>query len=370
MKNLENKSINYIGDSNSSTLIFLNMNSNKIFILGIKILTIILTALLNGILIYIFGFSIKKKSFSNLIFLSIAISDFIIGSLSMTSQVILDNFEEWPFDKFSCLTSVYIQYAIPDTTILALLILAMHRYIQLKSHNVSEKINKLNLIKLFSAWIIPTSFWIGSICFFIVNNQFSTKKCNIEPSIKFKAIKVTLFGLLPLFSIIVLNILLMKGLNKKGKRFSSKRKIKKKEMDKEDTNSLIENQPVKTYTLVNNMVDAEHDYQHNHHDHNQITVSFNVVHSKRLKPHKRSINKDRRAFICIFALTLSIFCTQIIYLIMWPMPRLKNLEFLVNIFYKIGVWLSYLTSLTNPILLCFFHEKVKQEIYKFLPKCS
>lgn len=370
MNNFENKSIKYIGDLNSSTLIFSNMNSNKIFILGVKILTIILTALLNGILIYIFGFSIKKKSFSNLIFLSIAISDFIIGSLSMSSQVILDNLEEWPFDKFSCLISVYFQYAIPDTTIFALLILAIHRYIQLKSpFNVSERINKLNLIKLFSAWVIPTTFWIGSICFFILNNQFSIKKCNIEPSIKFKTIKVTLFGLLPLFSIIVLNILLMKGLNKKGKRFSTKRKIKKKEMDKEDTNSLIEHQPVKTYTLANNMVDAECD-KHDYHNHNQITISFNVVHSKRLKPHKRSINKDRRAFICIFALTLSIFFTQIIYLIMWPMPRIRNLEFCVNIIYQIGVWLSYLTSLTNPILLCFFHEKVKQEINKFLPKCS
>lgn len=193
------------------------ITNEKVLILIIKIAIISLTAILNGMLIFIYTISIKKRTFSDLIYLSIGLSDFIIGFMSMSTQSILDQFDdEWPFDKFTCFISIYLQYAIPDTTILALLVLALHIYVQLTSRSkVIESFNCKNLIKLICPWLVATLFWTVSIFIFILNNSYSIKRCNIEPNFIFKLIKVCVFGYLPLFLIILINFLSIKQLNKK-----------------------------------------------------------------------------------------------------------------------------------------------------------
>lgn len=77
-------------------------------------------------------------------------------------------------------------------------------------------------------------------------------------------------------------------------------------------------------------------------------------------------NRYKKIVCCILALTISIISTQVVYLSSWPFydPSKKDQKSFVNLFYFIGVWLSYLTSLFNPILLCFFNEKVKKHLKK------
>ena len=312
--------------------LLISVCSKSVIILVCKILSILLTACLNGYLILIFGYFFEKKTFSNLMFLSIAFSDFIIGTLSMTSQLLLDKLIEWPFDKVSCLFSIYLTYAIPDTTILALLILTAHRYFLLNSpFKVNESLTKFNLLKLFCPWIIATSFWIVSLSFFMRSGELSLQKCDIMPSVTFKLIKVTAFGFIPLLIIIAINVILIVGLKKKTKKFLIKRKAIRRKFGK----------PV-------DLVQEQGFIQRKNRP-----SSLNLKNLQYLKLMK----KDRRAAICIFALTMSIFLTQIVYLISWPLFHTKYI-------YKVGVWLSYLTSLTNPVLVYVFHEKVKCQIRK------
>ena len=197
MHTLTNLSYLPASTSDTSTIMLVMMaTSRRALILACKLVSILLTACLNGYLILIFGVFVKKKSFSNLIFLSIAVSDFIIGTLSMTTQLLIDIVEEWPFDKISCLVSIYMQYAIPDTTIFALLILTAHRYIQLKSPvQVNETLTKLNLLKLLSPWLIATTFWVTSLACLVNNGEWSLKRCDILPSFAFKTgmIKISIF---------------------------------------------------------------------------------------------------------------------------------------------------------------------------------
>ena len=320
--------------SNNSALqcnVSSTLSTRIVLIFGCKILSIIITACLNGYLIYIFGFILKKKTFSNLMFLSIALSDFIVGTLSMTSQLVLDYVIYWPFDQVSCLISVYLTYAIPDVTILALLILTTHRYILLKyPFKINEKLTKINIFKLICPWAVATSFWISSLGVMVKNGQWSAEKCDIMPSVNFKIVKVTLFGFIPLLLMIFLNVILIRGLKQKTRKFLIKRKaIKRKLRDKETF-------PFNERSLIDN------------------TSRLSSIHLKNLQ-HLKLMRKDRRAAICIFALTMSIFFTQIVYLISWPLYETLYV-------YRIGVWLSYLTSLTNPIFLYIFHEKVKHEL--------
>ena len=332
--NLRNTSNDYveIGSRNTSSRILL------IFVC--KIVSIILTACLNSYLIYIFGFVLKKKTFSNLIFLSIALSDFIVGTLSMTSQLVLDYVIHWPLDRVSCLISIYMTYAMPDTTIMALLILTFHRYMLLKyPFRVNENLTKVNLFKLFCPWVVATGFWIVSLCFMVNCGQWSMEKCDITPSVNFKLVKVTLFGYIPLVLMILINFIIIVGLKQKTKRFLVKRKAIRRKLivDKEGKRQIQENGLIQ-----------------NNNSNNGTKISS--IQLKNLQ-HLKLMRKDRRAAICIFALTMSIFFTQIVYLISWPLYQHLYI-------YRVGVWLSYLTSLTNPLFLYIFHEKVKHELYK------
>ncbi|CAF0904067.1 unnamed protein product [Brachionus calyciflorus] len=352
------------------------MISEKIFIISSKIVIIALTALLNVIIIYIFMAQIKRRTFSDYIYLSIGLSDFLIGFLSMSTQSILDQYDYWPFDRFTCFLSIYLQYAIPDTTILALLVLALHIYVQLTSHSrVIENFSLPNLLKLALPWLIASLFWTFSIVYFVLNKKYCIIKCNIQPDFNFKLLKSLIFGFLPLFLIILINILSIRVLNKKTKQLTYR---------KESTNGLVlkkfnQNSPfslassstsVRITLKVNSYVKClPNFFTESKTDSSVQTTPLGSFSSKSFLDMKK--NRYKKVVLCILALSVSITTTQIVYLISWPFYDTSNKKAnqpLISVIYEIGVWLSYLTSLFNPILLFIFNEKVKRNFKKMVKK--
>jgi hypothetical protein len=338
------------------------MDSNKTIVLALKLAIVLLTVFLNGFLVFIFSILLKKSKkgdFSNLIFLSIAISDFMIGLLSMSSQTVLDIMGKWPFDdKISCLISAYLQYAIPDTTILELLVLSVHRFLLIKlPHIETEQINASNLIKLFTPWLLTVIFWMGSLSYHSWNKRFSSITCVIEPSFEFKLFKVISLGILPLFLIILFNCWSGCALGKRQRLHNHTRinhiiklstRISQSLSDLKTKPYFPINRPDKADVLV-----VENDAT------NKTTRISKTNKDYLRKSNYFKINKHQKAVVCILVLTMSIFLTQIIYLISWPLmdPLASQL---IKTSYNIGVWLSYLTSLTNPVLVFIFHEKVRK----------
>ena len=313
--------------------IFSQDNMKNILFLSLKLSLALITTLLNAFIIFTFLFIFKKKTFSDLIFVSIAVSDFLIGSVTMSSQALVDYLSKWPFDKATCITSIFVQYALPDTTVLSLLILTIHRYFQLYApFAVSEKINNENILVLFLSWTFSFALWFISIFYLISNGQWCATNCTLEPSVQFILVKVIVFGLIPLSFIIVLNFLLLYKLNKKR---LSRKKMKMKTIVFRKSN-------LRTALVKRKRFD-----------------SF-----KSLKIFNK-MKREKKAFFCILSLTVSIFVTQIIYLIGWPAYKIMVNSF-VKVFYKTGVWMSYLTSLFNPVLVYLFHEKCKKEIRTYL----
>nr|QVK45746.1 G protein-coupled receptor [Proales similis] len=333
------------------------MDSNRIVLFAIKFCIILVTSILNGTLILAFGSLVrgKKWQFTNSIFLSIALSDFSVGILTMTSQKILDTLEKWPFDERSCLISIYMQYAIPDTTILALLVLTVHRFLQIRSpFRLQERMSFANWIKLLAPWLLCASFWLVSICWMVHNSQVSYDECNIHPTFCFKQTKVLVFGLIPIVIIIFLNSWSIFSLSKTGRRL--KKSFKKPIIVR------------KRRITQSEQIEANEDESINQPGVRELFSRATRAYTQRIR-NAFSMSKEQRAVTCILALTLSILFTQIIYLATWPMLNAHTSESIMPV-YRVGVWLSYLTSLTNPILIIMFHGGVRKKVKLFFEKTS
>lgn len=155
-----------------------------------------------------------------------------------------------------------------------------------------------------------------------------------------------LFGFLPLIAIVTLNLLSIRRLNKRLKRFSL-RVVKPPVVRENNTDSHISSE---------NAVAVS-----------KIEFHFGIERRKRSNVKLDAYTKrNRKAISCILALTVSIIFTQSIYLITWPLFNQSSHDKTVKAFYITGVWLSYLTSLFNPILLCLFNSKVKAQSREIL----
>lgn len=113
----------------------------------------------------------------------------MIAGITMSTQVISEEFD-WPLSHpFYCLFSIFAQYAIPDTTILSLLSLAVHIFLQLTpsvSSKVIDRLTLTNLLKLVMPWTVTSTFWTITIFYLAKTNRIDLKRCLIHPTIEFE----------------------------------------------------------------------------------------------------------------------------------------------------------------------------------------
>lgn len=163
-------------------------------------------------------------------------------------------------------------------------------------------------------------------------------------------VKVISIGFIPLLVIVSLNLLSIRRLNKRLQKFSANKTTKKR-----DSKS-ISDEAIVTLARVGQtapIVDIRNVYLAD----KRIEGGGKKRRMAIKDPYSR---RNKKAVSCIFALTCSILFTQSLYLVSWPFYDDSNRNNTVlETIYDLGVWLSYLTSLVNPILLCIFNVKVK-----------
>jgi hypothetical protein len=76
-------------EEESSSLILL-------ILLPVKVSVAALTVLLNPIIIVVAGVLLKKKTYTNCLFLSVAVSDLLVGLISLTSMTLFTTRGFWP----------------------------------------------------------------------------------------------------------------------------------------------------------------------------------------------------------------------------------------------------------------------------------
>jgi hypothetical protein len=252
--------------------------------------------------------------------------------------------------------SMLFQYALPDTTVYLLLTLSLHRLLQIKRPvQTTEVISFRKKILISTPWLFSILTWSISLPLLVINGLWSLKKCDINPSFLFVLIKSVFLGYIPLLLIISFNIISIIALNKKKKKFLKSTSYKSLKISEAKRS----NDP--SYSKANNNTDTA----------SQKVTFISTNSSKSFK-----LNKQTRAVVCIFSISLSIFITQIPYLIMWPIIIFKQQyeDFkcdrgcMLIFIYITSIWIQYLTSMCDALSILFFHERVKIELKKFMSK--
>ena len=173
--------------------------------------------ILNLVLIFGWYFYRSKNNYSDLIFISLAVSDFINGLIVCIGYLIIELKDVDPLLKTG-LNSV--DNAVYIINFLSLITLSYHRLRQLiKPYEEKATINRFRIFVIISIWIasLVISFLNFFISEYLVNSEFYSKLI---------LILITLIFLdFPILSILILNILIIR--NFKAKLDKKITKIKK-----------------------------------------------------------------------------------------------------------------------------------------------
>lgn len=154
-----------------------NVDIIKIILIIFKILLTIVNIFFNGIIIYLILFKLKKRTFSNFLFLSGAISDFMIGLMSIPFMTIFTSYGYWPIGEATCIFWVINDFSIGSVSIYSLLLMSIHRYRELKwPHKENEIMNKEKYSIIILKWILIYLFW-GLSVILITRQNFVAENC-------------------------------------------------------------------------------------------------------------------------------------------------------------------------------------------------
>jgi hypothetical protein len=311
----ENISKNGINSTNH------DMSVLAITILPFKILIIILTVFLNLIIILSSTIIKKEKTFSTYIFLSITISDLLVGCFSMSFMTIFTYFAYWPLGYVLCAFWVIVDYSTSTVNLISIFILTFQRYLLIKYPlTVTDKINYIKIFLIFTPWLLGFFYWIISVLLITYNESFDYINCYFTYTFLFVVTSDIIAFFLPIILISIFSVLTIYELYlKKNKKNKSK------------------------ITIL------------------PSKVSSKITESKQ----KFILEKEEKAILCIIILTLNIILLWIIFLISWPLYAFCSncVDALVM---EIGYWLAYFASTTNPIIIIIFNQSLRKNIIKLI----
>ena len=168
-------------------------------------ITALLGSILNLLLIFIWLINPIKKNYSNLLYISMAISDFILSVfVCLISFLYYSYFSKLIYqiiDKKLKNVTHAIDAAVTSISILSLFILSLHRYRQLSvPFKEKTEIDKIRTILIIAIWAICLIYW----------NAFNFYSSNYSSKNLIYCFSIGIFQFVPIFAIILLNILIIK----------------------------------------------------------------------------------------------------------------------------------------------------------------
>ena len=278
---------------------------NKIIIIAI----IPFSFLLNSFNLIVFFFIIKKRTFSNLLYISTSANDFIASILTLPIEII--TYLLCPGNGLNYEVLVIIDYIFSFCTntisIYNLVIMSFHRYFQLKYPLKSnERMSLIKCLILSLNWVFNYLFWTSSYVYqyFYFHDEASFGMENKN----FLLMIDVLFYAGPLLIILGLNILVLIEIKKRNK--------------------IKQIKGLKSQTLFLSRK-----------------------------------GKESKAYLYMFVFSL----TMILCFFMYSLSLVLN--FFTDIdytFYRIANNIPYFIHLANPILLLTFQDSFKNEFIKFV----
>ena len=80
---------------------------------------------------------------------------------------------------------------------------------------------------------------------------------------------------------------------------------------------------------------------------------------------RRKLTKERKAFLCLFSISVGLISSWLLFLIMWPLRIICN-TCVSEILFSISVWSNYSSAAANPLILLIFHSKFQTELISMI----
>lgn len=87
--------------------------------------------------------------------------------------------------------------------------------------------------------------------------------------------------------------------------------------------------------------------------------------SKHLDYFRRKLTKERKAFLTLFCISVSLILSWLLFLIVWPLRAFCH-TCVSDLMFKTSVWLNCSSAAANPLILIIFHSKLRHEFYALL----
>ena len=312
-------------------------------------------------LFVIYGFSImKKKSYSNFLFLSIAFSDLFNGLTHSPFSVMTRVYLKWPFGEYVCYSGLAISGVSYLVSNYMLLILAYHRYALItRPFKYDEKCTRSREILLIVIWNGCFVYKIITAIVHISLGRVNVDQCMIEYNGVYLVIQNFLMNITPTTAAVVINFLNIFLLLKKAKSSSQRRNDKSvirlvsraksepgNSMEASEADSLSHpNKPYQSVDMTTNTGSFKS---------KPAQSSSGLQMNARLA--RNRLNKNKKAVLCISLLILNSILTEYFFLIAYPYVYFCSCRFQLL---KYSVLLLRLFPLFNPVLVFLFHDSFR-----------
>ena len=285
------------------------INERQVILLS---LIMIVSISLNVLLMLAFLKNVKTIQFSNLVYVSNCVSDFMVATLMIPFYIVELTTSHY-FGSVVYVIGYTFDYGLSNISIYNLVVITVHRYFQLrfplKSH---EKMTKVKYAILVSVWLCVILFWLISNTILSLNTRDSRN--TIEYPFGFVLFVDIVFYAIPLLLVLFLNIFTFVELKKRNKLKQA------------------------------------------------IGGSHSATYGGANSSHKHFI----RSYICLFCVSLTLIVCFLPYSFTFPLSAYY--ECFNLIVRRISITLTYFIGIINPIVIFIFQETFRNECGRFITK--
>ena len=316
-------------------------------VLPFKILLSAVTALSNLVIMIVIIFMIKRRTYSNLIFLSMATADFFAGIISLPFMIIYSTFGYWPLGKVLCIAWCINDWSTGSLTLSSLLMISAHRYFQIKSPlKTNESLTKWRCIRVLALWPLTFFCWMTSILWITMTNGFDAESCYFTYTFPYVLVSDFLVFILPFILIVCFNVLTFIAIKSRPKSFHN--------AIEQNLSSIAppEHRQRKNTAIsyVKKTAGGQESQANNHRLSASVGTSSNA--------HQNRLKKDRHAFNCLICILVNLVINWCIFISAWPITAICP-ECVNGTAYEIGYWTAYIYSAVNAVILFVFHDNFR-----------
>ena len=314
------------------------------------------TLILNSLQVYVFA-KMKKRTFSNVLFLFIAISDAMFGAVSVPIFTVNQVFMVWPLGRFMCYVNIVLIGLNFSCSTYWILMLSFNRLLQItRPYTNHERTTKRKILIILLPLLAVTSYSLLNLIGHIWTRKFNHSHCSLEIN-KFQLLfQSVIMSSGPAACCVLVNVVNIILLYRKRKSFitkkSSKDRYSKNAEQSKGSSSVVSVEIVQLKAKKVSSIKCK-----------STKASTCTVKSSDRVVYRRSkssrLNRDKKAVLCIIMLVLNAILTQSLAAVFYPLMFFCHWA---QEMFNIGLNFAYAFPLVNPLLVFIFHDSFRNDL--------